>query len=342
MLPPVHFAVRSAGPSQQLWTDMKASYNALHRTSVLALIAILLTACGQPAQSNASAPDDGRLDLARMVDVLSKQLPLLRADSYDEPHGPRFEGQYAADPAASPAGNPDGLVVVTYNIKSGLAVDRANQEFQAVEKLRDADIVLLQEMEESGVELMAEALHYNYVYYPASSRRGRNMGNAILSRWPLTDTRKVILPHPHPVSGQMRIAVRATVQMENEEVLVYSVHTMTYPNLVPYRDAQVAAVVEDIGPGDMPVIAGGDFNTVSGRSIQRMIDQFSIIGLARTSAGAGPTIAKFGIRPAATDHIFTRGFSKIASGKVEDADASDHFPVWVQLAVEGYRLEDCS
>ena len=183
---------------------------------------------------------------------------------------------------------------------------------------------------------MAKALRYNYVYYPASSRRGRNMGNAIMARWPLTDTRKVILPYPNPVSGQMRIAVRATVPMKDKEVLVYSIHTMTYPNLVSYRDAQVAAIAEDIGLGDRLVIAGGDFNTVSGRSIQRMIHQFAQIGLTRVSAAAGPTIAKLGFRPSAIDHIFTRGFSELESGKVEDAEASDHFPVWVQLAVEAY------
>ena len=123
-------------------------------------------------------------------------------------------------------------------------------------------------------------------------------------------------------------------QFGRNDILVYSVHTMTYPNPVAYRDAQIAAVVEDIGDGGMPVIAGGDFNTVSGRSIQRMIDQFSAIGLTRTSSGSGPTIVKLGVRPSATDHIFTRGFTKIASGKVEDTSASDHFPVWVQVAEE--------
>jgi len=253
--------------------------------------------------------------------------------SYDDPHGPKFEGQYAdRSPADTTSVDSTTIIVVTYNIERGLAVEKAGQALQTREWLQDADIILLQEMDETGVDKIAKVLQANYIYYPASvTRSGRNFGNAILARRPLTDGRKIILPHPNPVSRQLRIGVRATVNVGGEAIRVYSVHTEIYSTLSFHRKAQSETIANDIGPGDDPVIVGSDFNTVSKRSIRRVEDQFSAVGLKRVSEGAGSTVAKYRVRSAA-DHIFARNMSKIASGTVEDAEASDHFPVWAQLA----------
>jgi endonuclease/exonuclease/phosphatase (EEP) superfamily protein YafD len=62
-----------------------------------------------------------------------------------------------------------------------------------------------------------------------------------------------------------------------------------------------------------------------------MVAQFAAIGLEHVSVGAGPTIVKLGFR-VAVDHVFARGFRSTASGAVEEANASDHWPVWVELA----------
>jgi endonuclease/exonuclease/phosphatase (EEP) superfamily protein YafD len=222
--------------------------------------------------------------------------------------------------------------VVTYNINHGLEVAGAIEAFKSSRRLRRADLVLLQEMDEVGTGAIAEALRHNYVYFPASvARYGRNFGNAILSRWPLKDARKLVLPHRHPVNQVLRIAARATLDLGDMDVHAYSVHTETYTVPAPVRRAQIAAIVDDIGPGQRSVIVGGDFNTVSGRSIKRMVSQFATIGLRRTSSGAGATVTKLGIRPSAADHVFTRGFCRTGRGKEELTGVSDHFPVWVRL-----------
>jgi endonuclease/exonuclease/phosphatase family metal-dependent hydrolase len=154
---------------------------------------------------------------------MPRLLPL-RDTTYEDVDGPVFSGQFAT-PAADP---PETITVVTYNIDFGLRVDRAIKGFQAVEALNSADIVLLQEMDEEGTERMARALQANFVYYPATfGRHGRNFGNAVLARWPITEERKVLLPHRHPIRRQLRIAARATVQVGDRDVLAYSVHTET-------------------------------------------------------------------------------------------------------------------
>lgn len=259
--------------------------------------------------------------------------PRAQLKNYDDPLGPRFEGQFAT-------GQPDERAttkVVTYNIAQGRNVEQAIEEFHGLEPLQGADIILLQEMDEAGTEHMARALRLNYVYYPASVpfMQTRNLGNAVLARWPLTQPRKLILPYRHPIIRQVRIAVRATLAVGNWGVVVCSAHTETHTVMVQHRRAQVEALVNDLGPGNAAVVVGGDFNTLTRRSIRRMTGQFAGIGLTRASAGSGPTVHVLGMPASATDHIFTRGFRVLAAGAEDTAKASDHFPVWAELAWSG-------
>ena len=249
--------------------------------------------------------------------------------NYDDPLGPRFEGRFARD---QPAGGT--LKVVTYNVCQGRNVEGAVEELCASEPLQGADIILLQEMDETGTEHMARELGHNYVYYPASLPflQGRNLGNAILSRWPLTQTFKLILPYRHPAIRQTRIAVRARLAIGDRDIVVYSVHTEIYFSSIKHRKAQITALVDDIGPGKAPVIVGGDFNTITRRGIKCMSGQFTQIGMLRASEGSGPTVSILGMGTVAADHIFTRGFQVLAAGAVDTARASDHFPVWTELA----------
>lgn len=248
---------------------------------------------------------------------------------YEDPHGPKFEGHFAG----APPQDPQTLKVVSYNVNDGLDVPQVARELGMYNPLRGADFILLQEMDEEGTEQIARELQYNYIYYPSTmpARIARNFGNAILSRWPLSQPHKLILPHKHPTNKQLRIAVRATAELPDRVITLYSVHTETYTVMTKHRKAQVAAIADDIGPGESPVIVSGDFNTVSGRSIRRIKRLFGEIGLVRASAGSGTTVKKYKIRPSAADHIFTRGFEVKDRGTLYAALASDHFPVWVEL-----------
>jgi endonuclease/exonuclease/phosphatase family metal-dependent hydrolase len=253
------------------------------------------------------------------------------AANYEDPLGPKYEGRFAEDEPEF-----QGTIrIVTYNINQGLEVDQAIEELHTYEALRDPDILLLQEMDEAGTRRVARDLLHNYVYYPASVFHWtkRDFGNAILTKWPLSDPGKIILPHRGLISQQLRIAVRATVAIDAVEMSVYSVHTETYTIPSPYRKAQISAIVDDVGNGAGHVVVGGDFNTISNRSIRRMAGQFSDIGLTRATAGLGPTINVLGLQPVALDHIFTRGLTVLARGKVDTTKASDHFPIWVELGL---------
>jgi endonuclease/exonuclease/phosphatase family metal-dependent hydrolase len=244
-------------------------------------------------------------------------------------------GRYA------PAGRPfDGsLEVVTFNIQLSKRVDDAIFELSETPELADADFVLLQEMDDLGVERMARLLEYDYVYYPASvqSKNHRNFGNAVLSRWPIREAGRVDLPLENPKNHQRRIAVWADVVIDGREIRVYSVHTATIWLRTDEREDQARTLAEEAGEADpdRPVIVGGDFNTVSGHDVRALRAAFADAGLACASEGVDHTRSLlWGLRHVTMDHVFVRGLTMRSCGRAASTEASDHLPVWVRLELD--------
>lgn len=288
----------------------------------------LLAACA-PALApggGAGVAEAGALEsrLAEVVDDLRPRTP-----NYDQPDGPLYTGAHAP---ASPATPPDDLVVVAYNLRYAEAIEQAIEALQAVPPLPEADFLLLQEMDAAGVDALATALGYDYVYYPASvAEDGDDFGNAILSRWPLVEPAKIILPGLHPLTGQQRIATRAVARVGGRDVVLYSVHIETATAPPALREEQMAAVLADVPPDAEAVIIGGDFNTVTDQGVATLGEQFAAGEVALLTDGLGPTLMRFDRPIAPADHILGRGFKLVDAGVLRDVTASDHFPVWVRL-----------
>jgi endonuclease/exonuclease/phosphatase family metal-dependent hydrolase len=271
--------------------------------------------------------------VALLAGVLVAGREVRTMKNYDDPDGPLFQADFAGEPPAFTG----RLRVITWNIRFAEEVETAVTELQTIPELQNADILLLQEMDERGVAQLAQELGYNYVYYPASvhSYHFRNFGNAVLSKWPILDSAKILLPYENPSNRQRRIGVRAVVDVGGEEVLAYTVHTETYWLPQGRRDAQAAAIVADIEAeaGDRPVIVGGDFNTVTAADVEGLSFIFAGAGLERASAGAGHSVTVAGLDVEA-DHLFARGVTTMDNGVYAETSASDHFPVWAELLVD--------
>ncbi|MEO7237809.1 MAG: endonuclease/exonuclease/phosphatase family protein [Gemmatimonadales bacterium] len=173
--------------------------------------------------------------------------------NYPTPDGPR----YAGEPGHSRAGNRHGadtLRVVSFNIEFSQQVDSAISLLAGESSLRDADVLLLQVVNEQATRRIAEALGLSYVYYPAifRYRTDRHMGNAVLSRWPIVEDRKIVLPHVSRIVGTQRTATAATIRVGDLLVRVYSTHLGTMGDLAPAaRRDQLRAILADAerGPG---------------------------------------------------------------------------------------------
>jgi len=228
---------------------------------------------------------------------------------------------------------PHLVKVVSYNVKFGEKIERAVEELTTNPDLKDADIIMLQEMHPEGTDRIAKALGYRYIYYPASVRsNGDDFGNAVLTRWDIVGDQKVLLPHAHPVNGQRRIAVRTDIDINGHVVQAYSVHTETAWMGVEARVNQVRAVVASLDEEIRPAVIAGDFNTMEPAALPLFEDIFEDAGFERATDGVGHT-CRAGFFKFEFDHVFTRGVEIIRAGKVENAEASDHLPLWVELAL---------
>ena len=98
------------------------------------------------------------------------------AHNYLEPDQPLYQGLFAPPVADRPI--PGTIRVVTYNIEVGAHVEEATEVLRSRAELRQADVFLLQEMDEPGVRAIAEALSLGYVYAPSShhTKQGRDIG----------------------------------------------------------------------------------------------------------------------------------------------------------------------
>jgi endonuclease/exonuclease/phosphatase family metal-dependent hydrolase len=242
--------------------------------------------------------------------------------NYPSPAGPRYEGHHAV-PDTGPA-----LKMVTFNVKWGRRVERVAELFAQTPELRDADLVCLQEMDGAGVERLARRLGYDYVYYPAVRHpiAGQDFGNALLSRWPIVEDRKIVLPERHRFRGMQRIAVGATVAAGGPPLRVYCVHLETAAGIEgPQRRRQVEAVLADAAAYPRVVVAG-DLNNRN--QVGRLFERAGYEWITRD---VGRTISLW-----SWDHIFTRGLTLRAPGRVgsvrDTRGASDHRPVWAELA----------
>lgn len=248
--------------------------------------------------------------------------------NYTDPHGPVYTGIYTQE-------RPDydeSIKVVTWNISFSKEIDEAIRTFTEAEDLKDADILLLQEMDAAGVEKIAKALNYEYVYYPASihRRHGKRFGEAILSKWPILSHSKIVLPNSVPVINQTRIAVKAKIAVNDKEITVYNTHLETVWMLQVWGDTQVDYLAEIAGMEDGSFILGGDFNTWSERSIATLEERFGELGMVRVSAGTGYTFEYRGWM-LTMDHIFARDTSEYEAGIWYGTNVSDHYPVWAIL-----------
>lgn len=208
--------------------------------------------------------------------------------------------QAAKDAALLPA--PEQLVVASYNIGHGQGIkeqawdyrDKATTERQlalvadAMVKL-NADIFLLQEVDLDSqrtfrinqIEFLKERTKHpyhacaivwekNYLpfpYWPPAHHLGYvRAANCVLSRFPLSNHQRIIFdkPQSHPFWYNWgyidRGIERVDVTLGEHKLAVLNVHLEAWE--LAAREEQIKKTLDYIQEINMPVILGGDFNTV--------------------------------------------------------------------------------
>jgi endonuclease/exonuclease/phosphatase family metal-dependent hydrolase len=235
------------------------------------------------------------------------------------------------------------IKIVSYNIRW-----RGGDELKLLVKLLHEDpevgsasILCLQEVDRkkkrtnnsNTVKTLADdlGLHYAWAAPPtAKPEDEEETGVAILSVFPLTEVKRLVLPHAGP-GKRRRVALGATVEIDGRRWRVYSAHAETRIPLDKKLE-QYNAILEDLAhyPADMPTIVMGDFNRWEPNAGGKTIKLFTKAGL-KTPFGGDKTFRRrvlFVPIELRLDWVWLRGLEATRYGIDRQIEVSDHWPLW--------------
>lgn len=238
------------------------------------------------------------------------------------------------------------IKVVSYNIRwrSGAELHKLARLLKEDSEIGGATILGLQEVDRnkkrSGnrntAAFLAEELGMYYAWAapprPATEKE-EETGVVILSAYPLTDVRRLVLPHEGP-GGRRRVALGATVKIGQTDVRVYSVHSETRIP-VNCKLQQMKAVLSDLTcqRKQMPAIILGDLNTWEVDAVSKTFELFSAVSF-QTPFDDQSTFSRrvlFIPIDLKLDWIWLRKLEPTRHGINRAIKLSDHWPLWVVL-----------
>ena len=276
-------------------------------------------------------------------------LPARRhAKNFLDPRLPRFEGPIRGDEAGGgPTLKGDTFSVVSFNIHFGYEPEKILAAIRENE-MATADIVLLQEADERSADLISRDLRMGYVYYPAAvhPRSGNLFGVAVLSRWPIRASRKILLPGTSYIDAARKACMAAIVDIDGVLIEVVNVHLQSGLLRGAYRE-QIETVVrcakdgrcaEDPSPEPLPepraYVFGGDFNTWEKGLRTSLEKTMTAVPLKRVD-GIVATFAKLPDRRGnlqTLDYFFVSEELYFKAGRVgANRSGSDHHPIEAEL-----------
>lgn len=224
------------------------------------------------------------------------------------------------------------ITVAAYNIRHGKGLDnQVNlKRTAAVLKSLDADLIALQEVDSvcarsGSVDQAAELgqmLGMNHAFGKFMAYDGGSYGMAVLSRFPILDIHRHLLPE----GAEPRCALEVIVELPGKKPLSFvSIHhDWTKENL---RIPQVSALISALESRQHPIILAGDFNTLRSAPSFELLQAAGFLMDEEKAATFPANEPKQEI-----DYILLRGFAKAARVSVFDEKmASDHRPIYARV-----------
>ncbi len=165
------------------------------------------------------------------------------------------------------AGTKCAVSALSLNLHGTRAVDAILTALREAGDLDRADVMLFQEVVHpkdgpGAVDRVARALGMEVAFAPGFKlRSGEQEGLAVLSRYPIFETRVIALQHNDLLwKSRRRVALAVTLQTPAGQVRVYNLHLDTRVNLKA-RLEQLRPIAEEAAAYHGPVLVGGDLNT---------------------------------------------------------------------------------
>ena len=233
------------------------------------------------------------------------------------------------------------LTLLTYNIHHGApsnpdVINLSN--IAAVIKKSGAEIVALQEVDVNTdrsnkvdqAKALAELLGMEYYFSKSIDYRNGEYGNAILSKYPMTNKRRFELPMTVP--GEKRSIALATIELPNGKTIEFG---STHFDLAESRVEQAKFLNDYSKELNKPLFIGGDYNaTPDSPEMIELKKEFNF-----SCKGACPFTIPVNSPTKAIDFIVfngkaQQGFSFLSGVAMSGQYASDHLP---KIAVYQYQ-----
>jgi endonuclease/exonuclease/phosphatase family metal-dependent hydrolase len=251
----------------------------------------------------------------------------------------------------SPPSLANEIKLVSYNMRwrGGEDLRKLIKLLKEDEQIGGAAIIGLQEVDRNKkrtnktntAKVMAEELGMNYAWAapPSPPAKGKSIpeeetGVAILSVYPLTEVRRIVLPNEGP-GGRRRAAIGATVQIGDKTLRIYSLHAEIRINNEG-RLEQFSAVIDDLNSQKSKVDAAvvlGDFNTPMGKDVDATDRLFSAKGFHTPFSNDDSTWKTF-ILSLKLDWMWLKGLQAKAHGIDKQVGLSDHWPLWAVVKLD--------
>ena len=239
---------------------------------------------------------------------------------------------------------PPEFKVVSYNIRwrGGDELRELIDHLKHDQEIGGAAIIGLQEVDrnkkrtgnKNTIKLIASELHKHYAWAAPPATKNNieeETGVAILSNYPLSDVRRIVLPHEGP-GDRKRVAIGATVNMGGTPLRFYSVHSENRISKEK-KIEQMTAVLEDLKhyPKIPHAIVVGDLNTWERGAVKRTSALFTKENFTTPFANGESTfLQKIVFVPIKLklDWVWLRGLEASSHGIDKKILLSDHFPLW--------------
>ena len=197
----------------------------------------------------------------------------------------------------------------------------------------DADLISLQEVlrpdrGDDPLEALAEALGLHVIFAATRVHKRGEIGNAILSRWPIASVTMLDLSYN---TIEKRVAIAAQIQSDGAELDVVATHLALADRT---RHRQVRSLLDHPRLSQTPTLLMGDMNAwrqcQATRELDQALHEHHNHEWPATFPAASPVLA--------LDRIYARGLHMIA---IEAHDsraarrASDHLPVVARVKLAG-------
>jgi len=244
---------------------------------------------------------------------------------------------------------PAEIKIVSYNIRwrGGDDLKRLIETLRADKEIGGAHVIGLQEVDRdrrrsggvNAARLMADSLGMYYAWAAPPSDGKKNddreagedeTGVAILSRFPLADAERLVLPHYGP-GCRRRAGVGATVSVGGQKIRVYSLHAETRIEIAK-KTEQWRAPLDSLArrPDITRAVVLGDFNSIKGKDVRASRKLFDGAGFTTPFPDDKSTWKTFVIK-LKLDWLWLRGLDATSHGIAKHVKFSDHYPLWVRV-----------